>query len=165
MPVSEVHHVAMTVSDVEAAADFYEKALGYKKTLQANVGGAGIEGSLGLPNGTTGKIRYLQGPSQIGQLELIEWNGTKKRTATAGHLELGTFLLSFQVPLDELDEVYKNVQEAGGECIEPPNRVLLENYGYIHAFAARDLDGNLMEFVSLPSREEILEFRNNGGEA
>jgi catechol 2,3-dioxygenase-like lactoylglutathione lyase family enzyme len=25
-----VHHVAMTVSDVEAAADFYEKALGYK---------------------------------------------------------------------------------------------------------------------------------------
>jgi hypothetical protein len=43
--------------------------------------------------------------------------------------------------------------------------VLLENYGYIHAFAARDLDGNLMEFVSLPSREEILEFRNNGGQA
>jgi predicted lactoylglutathione lyase len=69
------------------------------------------------------------------------------------------------VPLDELDEVYKNVQEAGGECIEPPNRVLLENYGYIHAFAARDLDGNLMEFVSLPSREEILEFRQNGGGA
>ncbi|MFT4008952.1 MAG: VOC family protein [Nocardioidaceae bacterium] len=165
MPVSEVHHVAMTVSDVEAAAHFYEKALGYKKTLKANVGGPGIEDSLGLPEGTTGKIRYLQGPSQIGQLELIEWNGTKRRTASAGHLELGTFLLSFQVPLDELDEVYKNVEGAGGECIAPPNRTLLENYGYIHAFAARDLDGNLLEFVSLPSREEILEFRKNGGQA
>lgn len=165
MPVSEVHHVAMTVSDVDRAADFYEKALGYKKTLHANVGGPGIEDSLGLPVGTTGKVQYMQGPTQVGQLELIEWNGEKTRTATAGHLELGPFLLSFQVPVEELDEVYRNVEEAGGECLAPPNRVLLENYGYIHAFAARDLDGNLLEFVSLPSREEILEFRRQGSEA
>ncbi|TDC92287.1 VOC family protein [Actinomadura sp. 7K507] len=163
MPVSEVHHVAMTVSDLDRAADFYEKALGYKKTLRTDVGGPGIEESLGLPEGTTGKVQYLQGPSQIGQLELIEWNGTKKRTATAGHLELGVFLLSFQVPRDEIDEVYERISGLGAECVRPPHRVLLENYGYITAFAARDLDGNLLEFVSLPSREEIRAFR--GGEA
>ncbi|MEU5877825.1 VOC family protein [Spirillospora sp. NPDC047279] len=159
MPVSEVHHVAMTVSDVDRAADFYEKALGYKKTLRSNVGGSGIEESLGLPAGTTGKVQYMQGPSQVGQLELIEWNGTKRRTASAGHLELGTFLLSFQVPHDEMDEVHKRVADLGAEVLGPPNRVLLENYGHITAFAARDLDGNLLEFVSLPSREEIRAFR------
>lgn len=159
MPVSEVHHVAMTVSDVDRAADFYEKALGYTKTLRSDVGGPGIEGSLGLPSGTTGKVQYLQGPSQIGQLELIEWSGTKQRTATAGHLELGTFLLSFQVPLEEIEEVRQRFLELGAEVLGETNRVLLQNYGYITAFAARDLDGNLLEFVSLPSRDEILAFR------
>ncbi|WP_432906705.1 VOC family protein [Micromonospora matsumotoense] len=156
MPVSEVHHVAMTVSDVDRAADFYERALGYRRTLRTDVGGPGIEVSLGLPAGTTGRVQYLQGPSRVGQLELIEWNGVKTRTATAGHLELGTFLLSFEVPLDELDDLHQRLTELGAECLSAPNRVLLDNYGYITAFAARDLDGNLLEFVSLPSREEIL---------
>jgi catechol 2,3-dioxygenase-like lactoylglutathione lyase family enzyme len=164
VPVSEVHHVAMTVSDVDKAADFYEKALGYRKTLRSDVAGPGIEVSLGLPEGTTGKVQYLQGPSRIGQLELIEWNGEKRRTATAGHLELGTFLLSFQVPVEEMDELYDRVSSLGAECLTRPNRVLLDNYGYITAFACRDLDGNLLEFVALPTREEILEFRRENGQ-
>ncbi|MFY1638185.1 VOC family protein [Solwaraspora sp. WMMB335] len=156
MPVSEVHHVAVTVSDVDRAAEFYEQALGYRRTLRADVGGPGIEVSLGLPAGTTGRVQYLQGPSRIGQLELIEWNGTPTRTATGGHLELGTFLLSFAVPRDELDELHERLVQLGAECLSPPNRVLLDNYGHITAFAARDLDGNLLEFVALPSREEVM---------
>nr|BFE57685.1 hypothetical protein GCM10020063_022110 [Dactylosporangium thailandense] len=163
MPVSEVHHVAMTVSDVERAADFYEQALGYRRTLRSDVGGPGIEVSLGLPAGTTGKVQYMQGPSRVGQLELIEWNGTKTRTATGGHLELGTFLLSFEVPLEEIEDLHRRISDLGAEVLGKPNRVLLENYGYITAFAARDLDGNLLEFVSLPSREEILAYRAENG--
>ncbi|WP_433605636.1 VOC family protein [Dactylosporangium sp. CA-139114] len=163
MPVSEVHHVAMTVSDVERAADFYEQALGYRRTLRSDVGGPGIEVSLGLPAGTTGKVQYMQGPSRVGQLELIEWNGTKTRTATGGHLELGTFLLSFEVPLDEIEQLHRRITDLGAEVLGRPNRVLLEHYGYITAFAARDLDGNLLEFVSLPSREEILAYRAEHG--
>ncbi|WP_232676217.1 VOC family protein [Nocardioides sp. R-C-SC26] len=159
MPVSEVHHVAMTVSDLERAAGFYERALGYTRTLRSDVGGPGIEDSLGLPSGTTGKVQYLQGPTRVGQLELIEWNGQTQRSETAGHLELGTFLLSFEVPLPELEELYDRVVAEGGSPLTRPNRVLLENYGYIHAFAARDPDGNLLEFVSLPTREEILAYR------
>lgn len=159
MPVSEVHHVAITVSDVEKAADFYEAALGYTKTLRSDVGGPGIEGPLGLPRGTTGKVQYLQGPSQVGQLELIEWAGEKRRTATAGHLELGPFLLSFQVPVEEIAEVHQRFVDLGAEVLGEPTRVLLENYGYLTAFAARDLDGNLLELVSLPTRDEVLAFR------
>lgn len=159
MPVSEVHHVAITVSDVERAADFYEHALGYRRTLRSDVAGPGIEVALGLPAGTTGKVQYLQGPSKVGQLELIEWNGEARRTPNAGHLELGTFLLSFEVPLPELGDLYDRVVEHGGSPVAEPNRTTLENYGHIHAFAARDPDGNLLEFVSLPTREEILAFR------
>lgn len=159
MPVSEVHHVAVTVSDLDRASDFYEKGLGYRKTLRTDVGGPGIEGPLGLPKGTTGKVQYLQGPSQIGQLELIEWDGVKERTATAGHRELGTFLLSFQVPVEEMDELHDRLASLGAECLGRPQKVLLENYGYLTAFAARDLDGILLEFVALPTRDEIRAFR------
>lgn len=163
MPVSEVHHVAMTVSDVERAADFYEKALGYRRTLRSDVGGPGIEVALGLPEGTTGKVQYLQGPTQVGQLELIEWNGETRRTPGAGHLELGTFLLSFEVPLAELPALHDAVVEHGGTPLSEPVVSTLENYGHIHAFAARDPDGNLLEFVSLPTREEIRAFRAGQG--
>lgn len=159
MPVSEVHHVAVTVADLERATAFYAEGLGYRKTLSAAVGGPEMSRSLGLPEGTHGRIQYLQGPSQIGQLELIEWADGPGEQARSGHRELGTFLLSFQVPVDELDALHDRLAELGGDCIGRPERVLLENYGHIHAFAARDPDGNLLEFVALPTREEIRAYR------
>ncbi|MDX6739446.1 VOC family protein [Actinocorallia sp. A-T 12471] len=159
MPVSEVHHVAVTVSDLERAASFYEKGLGYRRTLSAEVGGPEMTASLRLPDGTTGRVQYLQGPSQIGQLELIEWAGEKLPAHPVDHRRPGVFLLSFQVPADELDALHDRLAELGGTCVSRPNKVLLQNYGFIHAFAAYDPDGNLLEFVALPDRAEILAFR------
>ncbi|MDO8188744.1 VOC family protein [Conexibacter sp. JD483] len=159
MPVSEVHHVAMSVSDLERAATFYERALGYRRTLSARVGGPEMARSLALPDDIAGSIQYLQGPSQIGQLELIQWDDGPGAPPPSGHLQLGTFLLSFQVPREELEALHAAVEANGGTCIDRPARVLLENYGHIHAFAARDPDGNLLEFVSLPSRAEVKAYR------
>jgi len=159
MPVSEIHHVAMTVSDLERSSEFYEKGLGYRRTLSARVDGPSLATSLGLPGGTAGRIQYLQGPTQLGQLELIQWDGEPGRQPRTGHRELGTFLLSFQVPVEEIEELHDRLASMGAECIRRPARTLLQNYGYIHAFAAKDPDGNLLEFVSLPTREEILAYR------
>ena len=159
MPVSEVHHVAVSVADLERSADFYEKGLGYRRTLRAEVGGPEMTASLRLPEGTRGRVQYLQGPSQLGQLELIEWEGEKLPPRPVDHRRPGVFLLSFQVPADELEELHDRLASLGAECVSRPNRVLLENYGHIRAFAAYDPDGNLLEFVSLPTREEILAFR------
>lgn len=160
MPVSEVHHVAMIVSDLERSAAFYEQGLGYRRTLSAPVGGETLERSLGLPAGTAGRIQYLQGPTQIGQLELIEWNGDPGPQPRTGHRELGAFLLSFSVPADELEELHDRLEELGATMVERPITSTLENYGNIAAFAAYDPDGNLLEFVSLPTREEIKAFRD-----
>ena len=159
MPVSEVHHVAMTVSDLERSATFYEKGLGWKRTLSARVDGPSLAESLGLPEGTAGTIQYLQGPTQLGQLELIQWDGEPGQQPRTGNRELGTFLLSFQVPVEEMDELYDRLESLGGQCVRRPVKTLLQNYGYIHAFAAKDPDGNLLEFVCLPTREEILAYR------
>jgi lactoylglutathione lyase len=159
VPVSEVHHVAMSVSDLERSATFYERALGYRRTLSARVGGPEMARSLALPHNVAGSIQYMQGPSQLGQLELIQWDDGPGAPPPTGHLHLGTFLLSFQVPVEELEELHAAVEANGGTCIDRPAKVLLENYGHIHAFAARDPDGNLLEFVSLPTREEVKAYR------
>ena len=103
MPVSEVHHVAMTVSDVDRAADFYERALGYRRTLRTDVGGPGIEVSLRAarraPPAASSTCRAPAGSAS--------WNsssGTAPRPAPRPPVtsELGTFLLSFEVPVDEM---------------------------------------------------------------
>lgn len=161
MPVGEVHHVAMIVSDLERSATFYEQGLGYRRTLAATVGGEGLADSLGITPGTSGRIQYLQGPSQIGQLELIQWNGETGAPPRTEHRQLGPFLLSFQVPVEEIEELHDRIVSLGGTTVRRPMRVELENYGHITAFAARDPDGIMLEFVALPTREEIEEFRRS----
>lgn len=163
MGVSEIHHVALIVSDVERAARFYERALGWKRTLAAAVGGEVVERGLGLPAGTTGRIQYLQGPTQLGQIELIEWSDGPGPQPRTGHRELGTFLLSFQVPRAEIAATYDRVVALGAETLSEPVTSVLEHYGPVDAFCFRDPDGNLLEVVGLPSRDEIRAFREGEG--
>ena len=159
MGVSEIHHVAMIVSDLERSTAFYEQGLGWRRTLSASVEGDDFELSLGLPKGASARVQYLQGPSQIGQLELIQWDQPHDGQQRTTPFQLGPLLLSFQVPLDEVQEIYERFRALDAECIAEPLRVRLENYGYITAFAIRDPDGIMTEFVALPSREDILAFR------
>lgn len=159
MPVSEIHHVAMIVSDLERSAAFYEQGLGWRRTLSSTASGADFERSLGLPPGSSASVQYLQGPSQLGQIELIQWDQPHEGQPRTSPRHLGPLLLSFQVPQGEIHEVHKRFREMGAECIAEPLRLRLENYGYITAFAVRDPDGVISEFVALPSREEILSFR------
>lgn len=77
MSVSEIHHVAIPVTNVERSVAFYEHVLGYRPTLRMNLGG------------------------------------------------------------EEL-----------------------ENYGVIRSSVCKDPDGYLLEFVRLPTREEVLAYRS-----
>jgi catechol 2,3-dioxygenase-like lactoylglutathione lyase family enzyme len=162
MPLSEVHHVAVIVADLERSANFYEKGLGYRKTLSGTVGSPPVWRALRMPEGTMGRMQYMQGPSQLGQLELIEWNDGSESPARTDFRQVGYYLMSFQVPDEELDELYQRIEETGGHCLGEPVKVLIDNYGYIQAFAATDPDGNLLDFVVLPSQEAVRAYRGSG---
>lgn len=159
MAVSEIHHIAMVCSSLERSTAFYSELLGYRATLAATVEGPALSDSLGVPEGTRGRIQYLQGPSQIGQIELIEWEGEPGTQPRRDHRDLGPWVLSLQVPADEIAAVYERACAMGADTIAAPMRIRLENFGYIQAFAVRDPDGTMVEFVALPTREEILAFR------
>jgi catechol 2,3-dioxygenase-like lactoylglutathione lyase family enzyme len=156
MPVSEVHHVALSVRDLERSIAFYRDGLGFRKTLEMPVGGAAVEKALGLRPGTTGRSTYLQGPSKIGQLELIEWQGPPvpanppKRPG-----DPGVFLLSFEVPAAEMDAVFARIKALGAPIHSEPIPAIVENYGEIRVFTTEDPDGVLIEICVLPNKEEI----------
>ena len=162
MSVSEIHHVAIPVTNLERSVAFYEHVLGYRATLRMNLGGEELEDFLALPRGTTGRSVFMQGPSRLGQVELIEWtDGPTGGSRPAGMADLGGFIMSFEIEEgDTIDDQYRRVREVGGEFLSEPLAVELENYGVIRSFVCKDPDGYLLEFVRLPTREEILAYRN-----
>ena len=156
----EVHHVAFSVRDLAASKRFYGEVVGLKETLNTEVGGDDIEASLRLRRGMTGQVAYFQGPTQLGQIELIEWQPpVDKPTPPKRPGDPGVFLLSIAVSKAELDELWARMQRMDVPVYSPPSRSILENYGPIDVFIVEDPDGVMIEFVALPTREQIKAFR------
>lgn len=59
----------------------------------------------------------------------------------------------------ELDELWACMQRLEIPVYSPPTRSVLENYGPIDVFIVEDPDGVMIEFVALPTREQIKAFR------
>lgn len=163
MSVSEIHHVALPVTSLDQSVAFYQRVLGYRATLRMNLEGADLEKFLAVPPGAKGRSVFLQGPSQMGQIELIEWNdGLTPGTRPRGMKDLGGFLMSFQIEEgDTIGDQYRRAEEAGAEFLSEPLEIELKNYGVIRSFVAKDPDGHLLEFVALPTRAEILANRKD----
>ncbi|MGV3480393.1 MAG: VOC family protein [Sphingobium sp.] len=156
----EIHHIALTVRDMKASEAFYGGVMGLRRTLEMPIRDPRTIRVMGLPEGATGHSVYFQGPTRIGQLELIEWRG-HGRTDTGPKRpgDPGVFLLSFEVSRDELDEIWERGVAAGTPVQAEPADAVLENYGTIRVAIFIDPDGVLVELVALPTKEEIAAFR------
>lgn len=159
--VSEIHHVAVSVRDLERSIPFYRDGVGLRKTLDMRVGNDTMPQRLRVPVGTTGRAVYFQGPTRIGQVELIQWDvpATPAQWRPKRPGDPGVFSLSFHVEKQEMFEIYRRLLDMGVDCYHPPAVSVLENYGPVSMFMCEDPDGIQVEFINLPNREEILAFR------
>jgi catechol 2,3-dioxygenase-like lactoylglutathione lyase family enzyme len=129
------HHVGLTVSDLERAHAFYERALGLELQL-----------AFELPGGARGAmLRSAAGA----RLELFEVSGSTTGVSDADPREamrtLGFGHVAFE--LDDLDAGYETVMAAGAGEVWPPRQS--PEPGRRMAFV-HDLDGNLVELIGPP---------------
>src|SRR5579884_2389484 len=74
MPISEIHHVAINVSDLERSVAFYRDALGFRKVLDMHAHGPANARMLHLPlkGLNIRSIMMVQGSSTVGEIELMQ---------------------------------------------------------------------------------------------
>lgn len=157
MPISPIHHVALSVSDLERSVAFYEQVLGFRRTLDSTLSGPGIETIGALPAGGTIRSALLRKPGTLlGQVELLEVRPAPAESVPhkrAG--DPGFFLISFHVTGADLQAVYERVRAHGIEPECPVQTLEFPNYGQLQAFTLRDPDGTLLELIALPGDRRL----------
>jgi catechol 2,3-dioxygenase-like lactoylglutathione lyase family enzyme len=156
MPISPIHHVALTVADLDRSVAFYRDVLGFRKTLDMPLAGPHSEKMLRLAPGTKGRsIIMQQGKAITGEVELIAFEPRAERpTGPKRPGDPGVFLLSFEVTGEDIGAVYERIHHQGVKCYSEPQPLFLKGYGTIRAFAFEDPDGVQIELIQLPSLDE-----------
>lgn len=163
MPVGPVHHVAISVTDLDRSVAFYRDILGLRLTMQTTVSDPEHELYLRLPPGTSARVAILQsGSKTVGEVELIQWSfpsAPPPVTPAKRPGDPGPFALAFEVTGEELETVCKRMKKQEVVFWSDPIISHIEGYGDIRAVVCEDPDGAMIELLTLPSREEILRTR------
>ncbi len=162
MAFSEVHHVALTVSDMDRSLAFYCELLGFRKTLDMQLSGASFEKLFRLQPGSSARSVILQqGKSQVGELELLVFQGPglKKPSGPKRPGDPGLLMLSFEVRQESLQAVAQRLKARDVPFFCDPVDLDLPGYGPIKSLMVEDPDGALVELVELPPREAVLKVR------
>lgn len=163
MPLGPVHHVAISVTDLDRSVAFYRDTLGLRLTVQTTVGDPEHDLYLRLPRGTSADVAILQsGSTTVGEVELIQWSfqsSPPPATPPKRPGDPGPFALAFEVTGEELETVCRRMAEQQVEFWSEPITSHIDGYGDIRAVVCEDPDGTLIELLTLPSREEILRTR------
>ncbi len=162
MSISEIHHAALTVSDLERSVAFYRDALGFRKVLDMKADSPANARLLRMPAKGFGlrSIMMAQGSSAVGQIELMQVQPmADEQTPPKRFNDLGICLLSFEVKGEPLADVVKRLRDMGVKFFSDLEEIDIAGYAPMKAVMFEDPDGNLLELVQLPSKEEYLRIK------
>ena len=155
MSVGPVHHVSISVSDLDRSVRFYSDLLGMRVTMRATVADAEHDAYLRLPDGTEGKVALLQVGPPVGAVQLIQWSNGAPASAPKRPGDPGVFLLAFELDGETIDDMLARLATHGISAWTAPVESHIDGYGRIRTVIVEDPDGTMIEFLELPSREEI----------
>jgi catechol 2,3-dioxygenase-like lactoylglutathione lyase family enzyme len=161
--ISPIHHVVLSVSDIERSVAFYQDALGMRVTLDSPVDSPTNRAYLRLGPAFTGHMTMMQaGPGAIGSVELIQWSPPAKTpTPPKRPGDPGVWCIAFQVIDETLDELAERWQQLGIPLWSGIAPVEVVGYPEFRAALIEDPDGILIEIIEIPSPEAVRAFRVN----
>lgn len=132
-----VHHVGLTVSDLERVVEFYRDTLGFSLLDRFSVAGEGFSTAVGVEDASA-QFVHLDGGDV--RLELVEYEPAGERRTDEGVEQPGTKHLGLTV--DDVDACYEALADEY-ETTSPPQTT--ESGSRI--LFVRDPEGNLVELL------------------
>jgi len=140
-----LHHVGITVSDLDRSLRFYADVFGGELEWQIEGEGEGVEAISRVPGGSM-RVASLKLP--YGRLELFEWRNPPGRANDRDLNDIGATHICFEV--DDLDAAYARLQELEVPCWYPPQDVTEGPLAGLRFFYFEDPDGLKVELLTPP---------------
>jgi catechol 2,3-dioxygenase-like lactoylglutathione lyase family enzyme len=140
--VTGFFHVGLTVGDMSEALRFYRDALGLELESSGERPGPAVEPVVGVEPERLA-FAWLRVPGSDARIELFEYQGIERFSAAARPCDVGYG--HFCLYVDDLDLVYRRLQEGGFGSRRPPFTVESGAHAGARAVYATSPDGYNVE--------------------
>jgi catechol 2,3-dioxygenase-like lactoylglutathione lyase family enzyme len=146
MKAAGVHHVGITVSDLERSVAWYSTLLGLVGDMSVGGSGESLERIVQVPGASTTGMLLKAGNTR---LELIQYHSPPGLPFSARNCDVGASHVCFEV--SDIHEAYEELIAEGVVFSTPPQYIDsgdLEGYTVVYF---RDPDGLQLELIQLPA--------------
>jgi catechol 2,3-dioxygenase-like lactoylglutathione lyase family enzyme len=114
-PIGDMHHVGITVRDLEESLQWYERIFDVRREFIAEGSGPELSKALGVPNAKL-RFAFLRLGSCV--LELLSYDNERETEYRRSNADVGSTHVCIDVP--DLDATYRDLQSKGVEFFAPP---------------------------------------------
>ena len=142
----DMHHVGITVRDLEASLAWYERIFGVKPEFVAQGSGPDLSKAVGVP-GADLRFAFLRFGSCV--VELLCYDNDREETYTRSNADVGSAHVCIDVP--DLRAAYQDLLGKGVEFLAPPLLIddgPLEGCSFVYV---KDPDGITLELFETPA--------------
>lgn len=111
----DVHHVGITVRDLEESLQWYERVFGVQREFIAEGSGPDLSRAVGVPDADL-RFAFLRFGSCV--VELLCYSNDRQESFDRSNADVGSAHVCIDVP--DLQQAYEELQAKGVEFLAPP---------------------------------------------
>jgi len=145
-----LHHVTITVRDLDASLAFYRDALGLREGGAFSFDDEAHRVYLGLPDGARGRAVALRsGHAPAAGVTLVAFEPGPTQPVAGPTAQPGVSMVAFEVEdAAAVDAAWEHLRDAGYTAVSEPVWAEVDGFGRVRGVAVRDPDGFLVEFYA-----------------